>query len=132
MKYLLDTHIILWALIGDNRITDEVKEIVQNTKNEIYYSTASSWEVEIKHQKKENFKLSAEQFIFLCDQNGLLNLQIKNSDVNSIKRLVKIKNTKHDDPFNKMLLAQAISENMVFITHDRKFAAYSNSNIMIV
>lgn len=132
MRYLLDTHIILWAFIGDKRLGKDVREIIEDPKNEIYYSTVSSWEIEIKHLYKDNFKLSAERFNFLCDQNGLANIQIKNSNVSSLKKIEKTKNNKHNDPFDKMLLAQAISENMVFITHDKKFTAYSNQNIMIV
>lgn len=132
MRYLLDTHIILWAFIGDKRLGKDVREIIEDPKNEIYYSTVSSWEIEIKHLCKDNFKLSADQFIFLCDQNGLANIQIKNSNVSSLKKIEKTKNNKHNDPFDKMLLAQAISENMIFITHDKKFTAYSNQNIMIV
>ena len=129
MKYLLDTHIILWALVDDKHISSDVRKIIEDQKNEIYYSSASTWEIEIKHLNKDNFKLSADQFVFLCDQNGLMNIPIKNSNVLGLK---KIKNTKHNDPFDKMLLAQAISENMILITHDRKFTAYSNANIMLI
>lgn len=132
MKYLLDTHIILWALVGDKRLSKEVINIIEDCKNNIYYSTVSTWEIELKHLKKDNFKLSADQFIFLCDQNGLNNIQIKNNNVAALKKIEKIKKTKHNDPFDKMLLAQAISENMILITHDKKFEAYTNSNIMMV
>ena len=132
MRYLLDTQIILWELIGDKRLSKEARNIIEDSKNEIFYSTVSAWEIEIKHLSKENFKLSADQFTFLCDQNGINNLQIKNANVSKLKDIIKIKNTKHNDPFDKMLLAQAISENMVLITHDNKFSAYSNSNIMLV
>ena len=81
MKYLLDTHIILWALLDDKSLDKKVKELILNKNNEIYYSTVSSWEVEIKHQKDKNFKLSGEQFIFLCDQNNLLNIKINNDNL---------------------------------------------------
>ena len=64
MKYLLDTHIILWALINDPRIDADTKEIIMNKNNTIYYSTISPWEVEIKHAKNKLFKLSGEQFCF--------------------------------------------------------------------
>ena len=76
--------------------------------------------------------MSGEQFAFLCDQNGLANITIKNSNIVELKNLKKTKNIKHNDLFDKMLLAQAISENMIFITHDKKFSSYSNSNIMLV
>ena len=53
-------------------ISEEAKEIILNKSNEIYYSTVSNWEVELKHQKDNNFKLTGEQLAFLCDQNNLL------------------------------------------------------------
>lgn len=132
MRYLLDTHIILWALINDSHINDDVKSIILNQNNEIYYSCVSTWEIEIKHLKNENFKLSASQFSYLCDQNGLLNLNIKNEDIISLEKLKKASDVKHNDPFDKLLLAQAINENMILITHDKKFNYYNNPNIMIV
>ena len=132
MRYLLDTHIILLGLVGSKRLSKEVKNILDDPRNEIYYSTASMWEIEIKHLKKEGFKLSGEQFAFLCDQNGLMNIQISNKHIAKLKAITEIKNTKHNNPFDKMLLAQALSENLTFITHDKKFKAYSNSNIMLV
>lgn len=49
MKYLLDTHIILWALINDSRLDESIKKIIYNNNNSIYYSTASVWEVEINY-----------------------------------------------------------------------------------
>ena len=129
MKYLLDTHVIMWSLIGDKRIDTKIRKIIENPNNEIYYSTASAWEIEIKHLKKENFKLSAEQFTFLCDQNGLENINIKNKHILELNNITSI--SEHNDPFDKILLAQAISENMLFITHDNKFKFYSNPNIIV-
>ena len=132
MKYLLDTHIILWALIDDPRLNKETKNIIMDKNNTIYYSTVSSWEIEIKHLKREDFKLSAEQFNFLCDQNYLLNISIQNKHIEQLERINKNENIKHNDPFDKMLLAQAKAENMIFITHDNKFKAYNEKNVIVV
>ena len=129
MKYLLDTHIILWALLDDKSLDKKVKEIILDNNNEIYYSTVSTWEVEIKHQKDKSFKLSGEQLAFLCDQNNLLNLSIRNKHVNNLR---DIENVINKDPFDRMLLAQAKSENMILITHDKKFRNYDNNHLLIV
>ena len=129
MKYLLDTHIILWALLDDKSLDKKVKELILNKNNEIYYSTVSSWEVEIKHQKDKNFNLTGEQLAFLCDQNYLLNLNINNKHVNNLKN---IENKINKDPFDRMLLAQAKTENMILITHNKKFKNYDQKNILIV
>lgn len=129
MKYLLDTHIILWSLIDDKRLPKEVKEIIKDNNNQIYYSTVSTWEVELKHLKIKSFKLSGEEFAFLCDENYLLNLPIQNKHIYQLKNFI---NPEHKDPFDKLLLAQCLQENMVLISHDRKFKAYNLKNVMIV
>lgn len=129
MKYLLDTHIILWALINDKKLSKDVKEIIKDNNNQIYYSTVSTWEVELKHLKIKDFKLSGDQFSFLCDENYLLNLPIQNKHV---CRLKETANNEHKDPFDKILLAQCLEENMILITHDQKFKAYNQKNIMLV
>ena len=131
MKYLLDTHIILWALVNDPRLSKTVKDIIMDSDNFIYYSTVSAWEVEIKHHKNKKFKLTGEQLIFLCDQNGLINIPIQNEHIKELKELYQNK-IEHKDPFDKMLISQAMHEKMILITHDEKFKEYKNKNIMIV
>ena len=132
MKYLLDTHIILWTLLGDENIYKKISDIINDSNNDIYYSTVSTWEIEIKHQSRNDFKLSGQQFAFLCDQNGLVNLQIRNMDIVALEKIIKKNDIKHNDYFDRLLLAQAICENMTFITHDKKFSAYANSNILLI
>ena len=120
----------MWALLDDSRIAG-IKHIITDSTNSIYYSVVSSWEVEIKHLKNKDFRLSGQQLCFLCDQNGLLNLSIQNKHVMELKDIIN-KEIKHNDPFDKMLLAQAISENMIFITHDHKFEGYDSKNLIII
>ena len=130
MKYLLDTHVILWALKG-NILPDNIKSIILDHDNKIYYSTVSVWEVQLKHQKFDYFKLSGKQFSFLCDQNCLENLQITNRHVEGLQKIEsKDKNNSHIDPFDRMLLAQSLSEKMIFVTHDDKFRNYASDNII--
>ena len=133
MRYLLDTHVILWALIDDKRIPKDIKEKLLNSNNQVYYSTVSPWEVEIKHQEQKNFTLSAKQFCFLCDQNDILNLPIRNDHVIKLNDIIKAnKKFKHNDPFDKMLLAQSLQENMTLITHDKKLMVYNTGNIILI
>ena len=132
MRYLFDTQIILWVLANDEHLSKKALDIINDPKNDILYSTVSSWEIEIKHLKNKNFTLNSEQFSFLCDQNGLINIQISNKHIKELKNLKKDENVSHNDPFDRMLLAQAVSEKLIFVTHDKKFKAYSNSNILMV
>ena len=132
MKYLLDTHIILWTLSGSNKLDKHTRDIIEDAHNTIYYSTVSPWEIEIKHQKIKDFKLSGEQFVFLCDQNGLENIQIKNKHILELANLKTNKKNNHNDPFDKMLLAQSLQENMALITHDKKLMAYNTGNVILI
>lgn len=132
MKYLLDTHIILWAIADSPKLSASIKDIIFDTDNQIYYSTISPWEVEIKHQKIASFKLSGKQLMFLCDINGLINIPINNKHIEKLESLVKEEETTHKDLFDRILICQARSENMVLITHDEKLLAYGHDNIMLV
>lgn len=133
MKYLLDTHVIMWALINDKRVSENIKKVILDQNNQIYYSTISPWEVEIKHQKIKSFSLTGKQFCFLCDQNDILNLPIKNNHVIKLKDIINNnENSDHKDPFDKMLLAQAVEENMLLITHDKKLLDYDTNNVIII
>ena len=49
MKYLLDTHVIMWALVNDKRIDENIKKLILDQNNQIYYSTISPWEIEVNH-----------------------------------------------------------------------------------
>lgn len=132
MKYLLDTHVILWYLIGDKRVPKKIRDIVNDDNNQIFYSIVSPWEVEIKHQKRDSFTLTAKQLDFLCYQNFMNNLPIKLSHVYKLEDLNRIEGSKkHEDPFDRILLAQSLDENMIFITHDKNLAGYQLNNILM-
>lgn len=71
MKVLLDTHIILWALTNDERLSEKAKTIILFRENDIYYSTASIWEISIKHMAHpEHMTLSGEQLSAYCQKAG--------------------------------------------------------------
>lgn len=132
MRYLLDTHIVMWALANHPKLKNDVRDILLNPKNEIYYSVVSPWEVEIKHLKdKERFTLTGKQLSFLCEQAGFINININTKRIEEIQNVKTINNVEHNDPFDKMLLAQARSENMILITHDKKFKNYLDSHLFV-
>ncbi len=132
MKYLFDTHIIIWTLEDDKRLSQKVKDIIANNNDQIYYSVISPWETEIKHLKHKNFNLSGKQMTTMCDCNGMFCLPIEAEHVEELKNLNKPEDVAHNDPFDRMLLAQAKAEKMILITHDKKFKAYDEKCLMIV
>ena len=132
MNYLLDTHVVLWALYDDDKLPNKIKEIILNQNNSLYFSVVSPWEIETKHQKKpENIKINGKQVTFLCRQAGYKTINININHINEYVELgMLFNNIDHHDPFDKMLLAQAKAENMILITHDKKFKLYNDSNIL--
>lgn len=134
MKLLLDTHIALWAIADSSKLDAQTLKILQDPNNEIYYSVASVWEIAIKHQiNPTNMPIPEEDFVALCEQVGLLRLDIKPEHINMIKTLRRVEQApKHNDPFDRLILAQAKSEDFIFITHDSLIPDYNETCIMKV
>ena len=134
MKYLLDTHVLLWFLFNDDSLNEETKELIEDQSNEIYYSTASLWEIEIKHNKfPKRFPYTAEEIANAAEKSGINNLPILNKDIFQFDNILKKASSKnHNDPFDIVLLSQAKSSDILLITADKKFSYYQNKNIKII
>lgn len=132
MKILLDTHIALWAIADTAKLSKEVIKILEKESNEVFYSVASVWEVAIKHKiKPENMPVSEEEFVELCENTGFIQLPIESAHIFMLKTLVRSKDApKHNDPFDRMLLAQAKYEDLNLITHDSQFSYYGENCVM--
>lgn len=128
MKYLLDTHIILWYLEGNEKLSEKAIEIIEDEKNEIFYSVASLWEVTIKHRKRrESFPYLSAEILHYAEQCGFHRVNIRDLNVLAYEDLPDF----HTDPFDCMLVAQAKSEGMVLMTHDSKLEPFG-SEVLIV
>lgn len=136
MKYLADTHILLWALEDDPQLPDSVKGILLDETAEIYYSFANVWEVAIKHSmNKGGVLFSAEQFCKLCNIAGFLPLNLRFDHATAVEQLVYDNLNAprdHRDPFDRLLLAQAKTEKMKFITHDMLIPFYHEDCVLSV
>lgn len=134
MKILLDTHIALWAIANTTKLSNETIEILESCENEIFYSIASVWEVSIKHMiKPKNMPISEEEFVDLCEKTKFIRLPINIEHIYNIKILQRQQNApKHNDPFDKILLAQAKYENLKFMTHDSLIQYYEENFIINV
>ena len=76
--------------------------------------------------------ISGKQLTNLCEQVGFINISVTTSHINELNKIQAIDETvKHNDPFDRMLLAQAISENMILLTHDKKFNNYSDIHLFV-
>ncbi len=108
--------------------------MILDENNEIYYSTASVWEITIKHMvHPETFLLSGKYLEKGCEANGFVSLPIVNKHAVALESLVRPKDAPpHKDPFDRILLAQAKSEGMKFMTHDTLIPYYNESFVISV
>ena len=134
MRILLDTHIALWAIADTSKLSDEVIKLLEKESNEVFYSMVSVWEVAIKHIiKPENMPVSEEEFVRLCEDTGFTRLPIEAGHIFLLKTLSRPNDApKHNDPFDRLLIAQAKYENLVLLTHDSQFPYYGEKCVMSV
>lgn len=126
MNILLDTHVLIWCFFSAKKIPDDIKDMITDPENNIFYSSLSVWEIALKHSKRpDQMPVAPERIIKECRRAGFMPLSLCNDHVLAESGLV-VKNVSidHKDPFDRMLISQAISEDMVFITHDPKKKAY--------
>lgn len=134
MKILIDTHIAIWAVLNDIKLSEKAKEILLDNKNEIFYSTASVWEITIKHMlHPDKIRINGSLLEKGCGDNGYEVLPILNKHVSALETLKRQKNApKHNDPFDRIMVAQAKAEDMMFLTHDSLIPYYMESFIISV
>ena len=123
MQYLLDTNIFLWSLNGDKKLKDGIKEIIKDSKNQIFVSIASAWEISIKNRAgKLPLKITLSKCFEIA---GFKILDIKLIHVLEFDKLSLRKN--HRDPFDRILVSQARAEHLTFVTTDKKIWKYNLS-----
>ena len=121
MKYLLDTHIILWAAIDVKKLSRKAKSLLENPDNILYFSPVSLWEIAIKHAKHPDQRpITSERVKELALRMGLIELPVRSRHGVDIAKLPDI----HNDPFDRMLITQARSDGLNLISHDDKVIAY--------
>ena len=126
MRILLDTHILIWSLYDSSTLRDELIDLLQDELVEICYSAVSLWEIEIKHKKyPETFSFTAADIQYDAQSAGYHSIELEPGHTFVLGSLEDEGNTGHKDPFDRMLIAQAKSENMLFVTHDKRLLTYN-------
>ena len=124
MKYLLDTHIILWAALDVKRLSRKAKAILENPESVLYFSPISLWEISIKHEKHpKQMAITSERAKEPALKMGFIELPVRSRHGVDIAKLPDI----HGDPFDRMLITQARSDGLVLISHDDTVIAYGES-----
>lgn len=132
MRYLLDTHVIMWLAYDDTKISKTVKEIILDEKSHIFISALSFWEISLKFQSGKldlkghnpiTLKAGFDQYFEYHE----LDLKLKDAIT-----FYKLESTFHKDPFDRMLIWQALEHDLVFITDDENIKRYKESGLEVV
>lgn len=122
MKFLLDTHILLWWYLEPSKLKKEASQIITNSGNEIYISDAIIWEMVIKASVD---KLKIPKGFFDEAEKDFEMLPISRKHIFMTSNLDPI----HRDPFDRLLIAQAMVDKMTIITRDREILKYEIKTI---
>lgn len=122
MKLLLDTHVLLWAAGQPELLSAQAREMLSDTKNELYFSAASLWEIAIKNSlQRPDFNVDAQLLRRGLHDNGYEELAIRGAHAVAVSSLPML----HKDPFDRILVAQAVIEDITLVTADSIVAQYA-------
>jgi len=124
MKYLLDTHVVIWHFDDSPKLLQEVTEIIKNSENTLYISSISLWEIAIKmNLGKLDLSITLEDLLIRIKNSDAEILQIENEYLQNLSNLPFL----HKDPFDRLLIATAIVEDLTIITVDDNIQRYDVS-----
>ena len=121
MRYLLDTCTFIWYMTKDNKLPDDVRRIIFDSDN-VYASIATLWEIAVKQTtgKLSVVTMSVYEIAELCRNDGIIIMPIKIAYLERIKKMPLI----HRDPFDRIITATAVEENMTLLTKDSGIIKY--------
>lgn len=124
MRFLLDSHVFVWAKAASPKLTPAARAAIADPENETLVSIASAWELWIKHAKKPIAPIldgGASAFALAAQQSGVALLSVSLEHAAIAAKLPSA----HGDPFDRMLAAQAMYEGLTLVTHDDIFDRYA-------
>lgn len=128
MELLLDTHTFIWWSIAQEKLSSKASSLLSNKTNKIFLSTASAWEIQIKLQLgKLQLNIPPEELI--KNQMTINGLQVLSIDLEHIWKLAVLEHY-HRDPFDRILIAQSITEGMPILSIDKIFEHYPVQKIL--
>lgn len=121
MAYLLDTHAFLWFISGDSQLPASVRDKIKDINQPCFLSVASLWEITIKKQLgKLTLYITLDELFEYADRNQIEIVQITYDHLLALSNLPN----HHGDPFDRLIISQAISEKFVLITRDKGLKKY--------
>ena len=121
MKFLLDTHVIIWHFDDSPKLPKEITEIMKNSESKFYISSISLWEIAIKmNLNKLDLSITFDELLSAVKKSDINILQIEDQYLQGLSVLPFI----HRDPFDRMLIATAKSERLTILTADENIQKY--------
>ena len=121
MRYLIDTHVVVWLAKDSIELPLKIKELAKQSENDIFICSVSLWEIAIKaNLGKLDLKLPLVNFLNDIKAGGFNIMQIEDEYLNRLSKLPQI----HKDPFDRLIIATALSENLTIITADENIHKY--------
>ena len=132
MIYLLDTHTFIWIILESGKLNKKITEIVKNKTNEICVSTISFWEISLKTKMKKFLfeNININDFPKKAREMDFSIIDIQETETITFHELPSKEN--HKDPFDRMLIWQAITKNMTLISKDRLFEQYKKDGLKLI
>ena len=128
MNILLDTHVALWAITDNPNLSKVARDLIQSPRTEVWISAASIWEIAIKRSLSRGaMPVSSEDAVRYFRESGYQFLAVEPEHAIAVEKLPP----HHQDPFDRILVAQALVEPMRLITHDEKVSRYSETILRI-
>ena len=123
MKLLLDTHLLIWAADGVERVPPNLRAVMTNPENQLLFSVVSLWEIAIKNGlNRPDFQVNARMLRRGLIDNGYIELPILSEHVLAVDSLPSF----HKDPFDRLLIAQAKAEGITLLSNDATVLQYLN------
>ena len=131
MRLLLDTHIALWAIADSPRLSMKARDLIDDPSNEVFISAATIWEISIKHAlargAPSDMPISGDEAIGYFRDAGFELMDVSAAHAAAIEALPPV----HADPFDRILVAQALAVPLRLLTGDARIAAYSDLVIKV-
>ncbi len=122
MTYLLDAHAFLWIAIDDERMPRSLKSTLREPSHDLYLSAASSWEIAVK-SKAGKLALHMPAWAFILEARERLGIQALSIQEEAVAHIAKLPDI-HRDPFDRMLVCQAIQHSLTIVTNDPHIQRY--------
>jgi len=131
MNYLLDTHTLIWAITEKNKLSAKVRKVFENADNVFFISSITYWEIALKFStgKLKLLGFLPDEILSLSLESGF---QLIPLSPDESATYYKLKVTLRKDPFDRILIWQAMQRNLIFITNDKSISNYKDTGLKIL